>query len=180
MKNYIKDYGDLFVDDILALRDFYDKNAQIHGVDGNLSLKFRPGFENQEDGIGSLLDEGVNRLKAVEKDYSQWFPWVDEKIVEIGKRMEARTRQEIGTEPGRLRFLRIQPKRCLSYHIDLGGYRFHVPIHTFHEAFFVVNDTVCRMPFAGHLYSLETTELHTAVNSHLTYSRVHLVLSSSK
>lgn len=74
----------------------------------------------------------------------------------------------------------LQPKTCLSYHADYAEMRFHIPLDTSWQAFFVVQDIVYRMAEVGTLYSLQTNVMHTAVNSNLTKPRLHFTLSVFK
>ncbi len=74
----------------------------------------------------------------------------------------------------------LNPKTCLSYHADDAECRFHIPLSTTWQAFFVVQDKVFRMQEVGSLYSLTTNVLHTAVNANLTKPRIHFTFSVYK
>ena len=74
----------------------------------------------------------------------------------------------------------LHPKTCLSYHADTAEMRFHIPLETSWQAFFVVQDTVHRMTEVGTLYSLQTNVMHTAVNANLLAPRLHFTLSVFK
>jgi hypothetical protein len=79
---------------------------------------------------------------------------------------------------GRIRLLGLNPKSCYSWHRDPDLIRYHIPLKTFHEAFFVVNEGVYRMPDAGKLYTIVSTEPHTAINAAFNRRRVHLVFDT--
>lgn len=72
----------------------------------------------------------------------------------------------------------LPPKSCLSYHRDDATMRFHIPLDTTWQAFFVVQDQVHRMPEVGTLYSLTTNVLHTAVNANLNKPRIHFTFTA--
>lgn len=78
----------------------------------------------------------------------------------------------------RIRFMNMSPISCLSYHTDPDHIRYHIPLITNNDAFFVVEDIVERMPDAGTLYSLRTNVKHTAINASLNQNRLHLVFST--
>lgn len=78
----------------------------------------------------------------------------------------------------RIRFMSMTPISCLSYHKDPDAIRYHIPLITNDDCFFVVEDTVARMPDVGSLYSLQTNVKHTAINGSRTEDRLHLVFST--
>jgi hypothetical protein len=80
---------------------------------------------------------------------------------------------------GRVRFMRLSPKTCYSYHIDDAEFRFHIPLNTNQNCFFVVADEVYRMDLPFYLYKLETSKIHTAVNASFEI-RDHLVFDTYK
>ena len=79
---------------------------------------------------------------------------------------------------GRIRFLGLNPKSCYSWHRDPDLIRYHIPLKTFHEAFFVVDEGVFRMPNEGSLYTIVSTKPHTAINAAFNRRRVHLVFDT--
>jgi hypothetical protein len=78
----------------------------------------------------------------------------------------------------RIRFMNMTPITCLSYHIDPDSIRYHIPLITDTNAFFVVDDKVERMPDIGRLYSLQTNVKHTAINASTSANRLHIVFST--
>lgn len=66
-------------------------------------------------------------------------------------------------------------RRAYSYHVDFTP-RLHIPIQTDDNCMFVVDDKVYRMPDIGHLYYLNTTFKHTALNLG-NKERIHLIFS---
>ena len=79
---------------------------------------------------------------------------------------------------GRVRLLGLNPKSCYSWHVDPDEIRYHIPLKTFYEAFFVVDEGVYRMPEAGHLYTILSTKPHTAINAAFNKRRTHLVFDT--
>jgi Aspartyl/Asparaginyl beta-hydroxylase len=75
---------------------------------------------------------------------------------------------------GRLRFMYLRPKTCLSWHFDTTA-RIHVPIYTDHTmTAMVLEDQIIRMPADGSAYVVDTTKPHTAFNA-WDQIRIHLV-----
>ena len=72
----------------------------------------------------------------------------------------------------------MTPITCLSYHVDPDSIRYHIPLITDADAFFVVDDMVERMPDIGRLYSLQTNVKHTAINASTSANRLHIVFST--
>lgn len=71
------------------------------------------------------------------------------------------------------RLMVLRPKTCYTYHIDKSK-RVHIPLITNKENFFVVSDTVFRLPADGNVYEVDTTNIHTFVNGSME-NRIHLV-----
>ena len=73
---------------------------------------------------------------------------------------------------GRVRFMLIKPKTCLSWHIDHSD-RLHYPIKTQKGCFMNIDGEVKEMP-RYEWYLTKTTNEHTAVNASKE-DRIHLV-----
>ena len=73
----------------------------------------------------------------------------------------------------RVRIMRLKSKTCYSYHQDWDK-RFHIPIITNDECFFVIEDIISRYPADGNFYIIDTTKKHTAVNASWE-DRIHLI-----
>jgi hypothetical protein len=78
---------------------------------------------------------------------------------------------------GRVRLMMISQKKCYSLHKDFEEFRYHIPLITNDKCFFVVGDTVGRMPVEGQLYRFNTRQEHTAVNASLS-TRIHLLFDT--
>lgn len=72
----------------------------------------------------------------------------------------------------RSRVMKLRSKRCLSYHKDPTK-RFHLPVITNQNCFFVINNNVHHLP-VGKCYIMDTTLPHTAVNASFE-DRIHII-----
>jgi hypothetical protein len=75
---------------------------------------------------------------------------------------------------GRVRLMKLDPKSCLSWHVD-SGFRLHFPIKTQSGCFMIINDEVMHLPEKTWWWT-DTTKNHTALNASKE-SRIHLVVS---
>ena len=75
---------------------------------------------------------------------------------------------------GRIRLMKMKPKTCLSWHIDLCA-RVHFPIKTQDGCIMVIENEVMHMPADTWWYT-NTHNKHTAVNAS-NQDRIHLVCS---
>ena len=103
-------------------------------------------------------------------DYLRYYPQLNKLVVDVQTYI---IRNQL--KLGRVRLLTLHSKSNLTYHIDSeSSIRYHVPLITNHNVFFVVDDIVERMATPGKLYSLDVQKRHTVVNAS-RYDRVHLV-----
>ena len=75
---------------------------------------------------------------------------------------------------GRIRLMKMKPKTCLSWHIDLCA-RVHYPIKTQDGCMMIIDQQVCHMP-ANTWWYTDTHKHHTAINASRS-DRIHLVCS---
>ena len=73
----------------------------------------------------------------------------------------------------RVRLMNLKSKTCYTYHEDYEK-RFHIPISTNDNCFFIIDDKLKRYPADGNWYIIDTTKKHTAVNASRE-DRIHLV-----
>jgi hypothetical protein len=71
------------------------------------------------------------------------------------------------------RLMVMHPRQCYGYHTDK-TVRLHIPLITNKDNFFVIEDTVVRLPADGNVYEVDTTKMHTFVNAS-SITRVHIV-----
>ena len=74
---------------------------------------------------------------------------------------------------GYARVMMLHGKDCYTYHKDKTK-RIHIPIETNENNFFVMEDTVFRLPADGSVYEVDTTHIHTFVNASIS-RRTHIV-----
>jgi hypothetical protein len=73
----------------------------------------------------------------------------------------------------RVRLMRLKSKTCYSYHQDQNK-RFHIPIISNDDCFFVIEEEIKRYPADGNWYLIDTTKKHTAINASWE-DRIHLI-----
>ena len=74
----------------------------------------------------------------------------------------------------RMRFMRLDPKKCMSYHTD-NDLRIHYAVRTDPACQMVIDSEVAHMPSDGEGYFCDTKYFHTAFNGTHKLKRVHLV-----
>jgi len=73
----------------------------------------------------------------------------------------------------RSRVMNLKSKTCLSYHKDPTK-RFHIPIVTNENCFFIIDKKYYHLPADGSCYIIDSTLPHTAVNASFS-DRVHII-----
>jgi len=109
---------------------------------------------------------GTGRLTSINKHTEQDFviplwdmPYTNSIIKDLGMY--------------RTRVMRMYSKTCYSYHKD-PTMRIHIPLITNDKCFMVIDDKVIRYPADGNYYLVDTTKMHTAVNSSWE-DRIHII-----
>ena len=149
----------------------YPSNKDQFVIDGNTDVTAR------DYGCGSLQR---GQFKLSEKDFDSWSNSASPALVKIVDKIMS-LQLSVSDTPlmvGRVRFMKLLPKTCLSYHRDPDPFRFHIPIIASEHAFFIVGGEIVNMAVAGGVYALETQKMHTAVNASFSQIRVHLVIST--
>ncbi|MEQ1723161.1 MAG: aspartyl/asparaginyl beta-hydroxylase domain-containing protein [Pseudobdellovibrio sp.] len=130
------------------------------------------------DGVGSLYNyEKKEFIAPTEKFNILNNVFVSTEVESLYMFVKNFAMQNYQVNIGRVRLMRLEPKTCLTYHLDLEEFRFHVPLISNEKCFFVVNDLVYRMSDTSTLYKFKTNLLHTAVNAS-TEIRDHLVFDT--
>lgn len=151
---------------------------------GQIGLTCRSGVEKYDqwkDACGSLKNEDGSGLRAMTSDFTERtvdrenYPVLNKTMDEVEIIIRG-----TGRRMGRVRLMSQKAKTCLSLHRDLDEFRFHIPLQTCGNVFFVVDDRVCRMPNIGSLYILYTRGLHTVVNADSKMERLHLLFDTYK
>lgn len=71
------------------------------------------------------------------------------------------------------RLMLVKPKTCYSYHKDRCK-RIHIPLVTNEDAWFVLDKQIFHLPADGSVYLVDTTNMHTVVNTS-SENRTHFV-----
>jgi Aspartyl/Asparaginyl beta-hydroxylase len=97
------------------------------------------------------------------------FPY----IIDVIQKVEAATNKQFG----HIKLRYVGPRDVEVIHTDYGNYRYHLPIVTNDNVFFVSNDKLFHMRNNGKLYILDTQIPHTIVNAAATVGRLHLIFA---
>lgn len=73
----------------------------------------------------------------------------------------------------RVRLMNLKSKTCYTYHKDQCK-RFHIPIITNENCFFIVEEKIIRYPADGNYCIVDTDKKHTAINASRE-DRIHLI-----
>ncbi len=131
------------------------------------------------DGCGKSYDLQTKTRNFFESDFSETVDGVENPIFDILQSVRQHAQNELGLKMGRIRFMTLKPKTCLSYHTDEDQYRYHIPIFTNENSFFIVDKIVYQMTEPGRLYKLQVNLPHTAINADLEHERTHLVFDTA-
>ena len=82
------------------------------------------------------------------------------------------------TTLGRIRWMWMCPKTVYSMHKDPDWYRLHIPVQRNKNSFFICEQKYFEMPDLGRLYVIHPQCVHTAINSDLKDTRLHLLFDS--
>lgn len=157
---------------------FINNNRKYHA--NQLGLKYRKGCDYPLGDSGdSLFDVKTLSFTGKESDFTEWVdvePYTKQVIENLAK--------ELGTEFGRIRYMRLMPKTGLSVHPDF-EVRYHYVFKTNKYAFFgdatVEGDLSAKcyhIPSDGYFYKVDTTRPHFVFNGGWE-PRIHLVICNS-
>lgn len=146
------------------------------GDTGTISLMHRKGVEDPWlDGITKSVLKKNDPLSFSEADFNQYNPGL------AGTYFESVYRQlseKFIGKIGRVRLFKREVQTSSSLHQDL-DVRFHVALHTTPGSFLVFpNEGVFKIPADGHVYLVDTTRPHFAVNADPNSVRIHMVCST--
>ena len=141
-------------------------------------MQARPEANVWSCGIGSLYDNDQGKVITTTSTFNLINPHIKgsyiEDVIQDVTTLAANT-YNVGI--GRVRLMRLKPKTCYTLHLDPEEFRFHIPLVTNDQSFFVIGDTIHRMKYIGQLYILKTNDWHTAVNASYI-DRDHLVFDT--
>lgn len=135
------------------------------------------------DSVGSLFKDYTADNRPKECDFNVWNNLVPEYTT---KQLELLKKNQ-GCNFGRIRFMRLLPRRGLSVHKDLEP-RFHLVLKTNPHAFFgqkyesrkidcvlPITSITYHIPADGHWYEIDTRQTHYVYNGG-EEERIHLVV----
>lgn len=166
----------MYIPPVLALcKD--EKYRTIFDETNQIAITSRDGT-SYTDGIGSLYDYTLKQFTRKTSDFiTVNDDFKDNKYLMTMINAVKEDADKHGKLIGRIRFMRLLPKTCLTLHRDPDEFRYHIPLETGHNCFFVVGESVYRMPTLGETYLLDTRDVHTAVNAS-THNRIHIVFDT--
>jgi hypothetical protein len=162
--------------DIDALNDAYKFAVSNVGFSGDLvnciSITSTDAGSAEQRGIFWTRDENYNEMQ-IEKHVNEHAYNVFVPIL-----MDTYFKNVYDTlskhyKLGRVRILKLDSRKCLSYHRDPED-RLHIPIITNPGALMIVNNQSYHMKADGSVYHMNTTNYHTALNGGES-PRIHLV-----
>lgn len=161
------------------------ESGQLYWTDNQICVNTIPSQPNNFSlGVGSLTKDWTNLTKT-EHNIGQTLH-VNKKSVDfqessftqccdIFKNTEFEKIYKLLTDNhkvGRIRIMKIDPKKCMSWHTD-SSKRIHYVLSTSSGAHLVVEDEVKFLELNS-WYIVDTTKKHTAFNGSMN-SRIHLV-----
>lgn len=152
------------------------------GLKDQIGLTHRPDSNNPWfDAAGSLYDRENKVFFAEEKDFSKFNPIPEFLLNSINALSENEN-----IKFGRIRIMRLVPRRGLSVHYD-SETRYHYVIDTNPKSYICVNDNQSsglepraqcyHIPMDGQWYHIDTRKTHWVYNGGDT-DRIHLVIST--
>lgn len=159
------------------LKDWQEVSRASEATQINLR---KPAFV--EDGVAVLFGAGsLYRYGQMWQQESSWTEYIEMYKHLYTVRVAGKLLEEIAAnyngKVGRLRYMVMEPKTCLTYHVDPDDkMRLHIPIITSEGAMFINDRQVDVMDQVGSVYKFNSTVKHTAINASRS-RRVHLVAS---
>lgn len=150
----------------------FEKLGEINSV----ALMHRHGaLDPWSDGITTATLKKDQPLYFSEADFNQFNPGLSESYFRY---VHDELAHEFKGRLGRVRLFRREPQTSSSLHQDL-DVRFHIALQTNPAAFLVFPELgVFHIPADGHVYLVDTTRPHLAVNGSSSLRRLHIVFST--
>lgn len=152
------------------------------GLKDQIGLTYRPGSNDSWfDAAGSLYDRGTKAFIAQEKDFTEYNP-----IPEFLRNSINLLSINENIKFGRIRIMRLVPRRGLSVHYD-SETRYHYVIDTNPKSYLCLNNNQAsglepraqcyHIPMDGQWYHIDTRQTHWVYNGGDT-DRIHIVIST--
>lgn len=165
------------IDSEQLLKLLHEKNILCRLTSaGNLSLMHREGAEDPWlDGLTKTVLTANEEIPFSERDFKKFNPGLNDTYFEACQHFFERA---LLKRLGRVRLFQRFPQTSSSLHRDL-DVRLHVALKTNKNAFIVFPDSgIFQIPNDGHIYLVNTTMPHFAVNTDPIHERLHVVCSS--
>tara|TARA_B100001057_G_scaffold483013_1_gene559204 strand:- start:56 stop:649 length:594 start_codon:yes stop_codon:yes gene_type:complete len=160
--NWFKDKWNKDIDDQICLTS--TKNDPDNFLLGRASLYYD--WDNSKEVDGKLVVE-PRKVPLQEEDFTELCSAYKGTLFE-----EVYNRLTQHFIVGRIRFMNLKPKQCLTWHQDT-TYRIHYPMKTQDGCMMIINDEVKHLP-KDTWWKTFTTSKHTALNASKE-GRLHLV-----
>lgn len=157
------------------LKDYYNIKKEAPNQD-QINIVSYKNTDSLSIGTGSMYDHNKKKFVVDHTEFNKILPNYKDTYTEKVCNYIKKTVK--GVKIGRIRWMLLKPKSTLSYHRDPKDLlRFHIPLITTENAFFIVEDVIYRMQDPGCLYAINTMKRHTAVNTANT-ERLHMVFDT--
>ena len=176
--------SDLVLNDLNSLLP--SMPTDVWNSKNQMGLRYRNNATNiWEDSVGSLFDYNLKTHVGFERDFTNWCINTDYYVRQEIEKLE----NVLGIKTGRVRFMRLQPRKGLTIHRD-SEERYHLVLKTNSNALFgfaqspTMNESSdlpavgisYHIPKDNHWYKANTTEFHWVFNGGFE-ERIHLVVS---
>lgn len=165
------------LENLLKIFPWPTKNFEKKSSGNQISITHRPGKDIWEDGTRMLHDRVKKEFIATEADFTEFNPMLGE----YTKDMLRNFSKSEGMKLGRIRYMRLEPKKGLSVHRD-SCQRYHFALSTNPNSFFAekVNEgkvaAKCyHIPADGFAYKVDTLRDHFVYNGGWE-DRIHIVV----
>lgn len=165
--------------DLLAVNDWPKEDFDLKMPGNQISVTHRPGYDIWTDGTGNLYDPIKKQFFATEADFTEFNPYLGSYTKEVLLELADKEQFKLG----RVRYMRLEPKKGLSIHKDFDD-RYHFVIETNKNALFGeatdgdVRAVCYNLPADGIAYKVDTTREHFVYNGGWE-DRIHLVINKA-
>jgi len=167
------------LDKLLSVNDWPKENIEEKMPGNQISITHRPDEDIWTDGTGNLWDPVKKQFICTEADFTEFNPYLGD----YTKNAIQTLAQAENITIGRVRYMKLEPKKGLSVHTDFTK-RYHLVLKTDPNAFFgeittgQVSAYCHHLPADGYVYKVDTTKEHFVYNGSWE-DRIHIVINSA-
>jgi hypothetical protein len=165
------------LENLLTINPWPQEDFDLKLPGNQISVTHRPNHDIWMDGTGNLYDQNKQVFIATEDEFTEFNPYIGE----YTKKILSELAELEGVKFGRIRYMKLEPKKGLSIHKDF-NVRYHFALKTNSNALFgekVTNSDLSakcyHIPADGHAYKVDTTREHFVYNGGWE-DRIHLVI----